>query len=138
VTRGRRALRQEEEDMAKKDHDIFICKIKEGDYWAYPSPFIAHGGSVEIHFRNLTDDAIEIDLGDAPVHKKVLPLAPRAADYVIVNGDATPGLYEYVAEVTPDRKRSSVSSVARRRARPKKRGVVLVKGGSPPRIIIDT
>ena len=121
----------------KHNSDIFICKRKNDEYWAYPSPFVAHGGGFEIQFRNLTDDLIEIDLGGAPVHKQVLSLGPRAVDYVIVNGDATPGLYKYAAEVTPSRKRSSVP-VARRRARPRKRGTVLVKGGSPPTVIIDT
>ena len=85
----------------KNESDIFICKLKKDDYWAYPSPFVAHGGGFEIQFRNLTDEAIEIDLGDAPVHKQRLSLAPRAADYVIVNGDAVAGLHEYRAAVAP-------------------------------------
>ena len=48
----------------KNQSDIFICKLKQDDYWAYPSPFVAHGCGFEIQFRNLTKDTIEIDLGD--------------------------------------------------------------------------
>ena len=66
--------------MAKDRSDIFICRLKKDDYWAYPSPFVAHGGGTEIQFRNLTEETVEIDLGDAPVHKKTLSLAPEAAD----------------------------------------------------------
>jgi hypothetical protein len=113
--------------MAKRDSDIFICKLAEDDYWAYPSPFVAHGGCFEIQFRNLTGDTIEINLGDAPVHKKTLSLKPGKTDYVIVNGDAEAGWHEYQAEVK-----------TRRAAKAKKPGPILVRGGSPPRIIIDT
>ena len=113
--------------MAKDRSDIFICRLKKDDYWAYPSPFVAHGGGTEIQFRNLTEETIEIDLADAPVHKKTLSLAPEAADYVIVNGDARAGLYEYGATVG-----------ARKAAKASKARRIRVKGGSPPRIIIDT
>jgi hypothetical protein len=119
--------------MAKNHSDVFICRHARGGCWAHPSPFVAHGGGFEIQFRNLTQDVIEIDFRDAPVHKKTLSLAPRAADYVIVNGDAQAGLYPYRAEVKPAR---AVGRTARRRAanaRP-----ILVKGGSPPTVIIDT
>ncbi len=105
--------------------DIFICRLEEGDYWAYPSPFVAHGGNSKIQFRNLTDDTIAIDFGNAPVGKKSLSLGPNAANSVKVNGDAPAGLYEYVAELNPAK-----GTVKARR--------ILVKGGSPPRIIIDT
>ena len=122
----------------KHNSDIFICKRKKDEYWAYPSPFVAHGGGFEIQFRNLTDDLIEIDLAGAPVHKQVLSLGPRDLDYVIVNGDATPGLFEYVAEVKPGPKRMPFPRASRRAAKPRKRGAILVRGSSPPQIIIDT
>jgi hypothetical protein len=118
----------------KSQSDIFICTLKKDDYWAYPSPFVAHGGGSEIQFRNLTDDPIEIDLGDAPVHKNLLWLAPKGMDYVIVNGDAVAGLHEYHAQVRP---KKAVAVKARVRAG-KGRRPIRVKGGSPPRIIIDT
>jgi hypothetical protein len=127
--------------MAKDHSDVFICKHTRDGYWAHPSPFVAHGGGFEIQFRNLTDDTIEIDLGDAPVHKKMLSLAPRAADYVIVNGDAQAGLYTYRAEVKPARAverravRKATGKARRTAARSKP---ILVKGGSPPTVIIDT
>ena len=47
----------------KKESDIFICKRATGEYWAYPSPFVAHGPQAEIRFRNLTGDDITIDFG---------------------------------------------------------------------------
>ena len=125
----------------KDQSDIFICKLKRGGYWAYPSPFVAHGGGFEVQFRNLTDDAIEIDFSGTPVHKETLSLEPRAADYVIVNGDAVPGLFEYVAEVKPvtRRVRRAVFARAGRKAEtPKRPKRIFVRGGSPPRIIVDT
>jgi hypothetical protein len=126
--------------MARNVSDIFICKLRKDDYWAYPSPFVAHGGGTEIQFRNLTDDAIEIDLGDAPVHRKMLSLAPKAADYVVVNGDARAGLYEYEAAVEPAATRTLRAALGRSKkaARPSKARRVRVKGGSSPKIIIDT
>ena len=126
--------------MARNVSDIFICKLRKDDYWAYPSPFVAHGGGTEIQFRNLTDDAIEIDLGDAPVHRKRLSLAPKAADYVVVNGDARAGLYEYDAavEAAPVRALRAAAGRSRRSAKTSKPRRVRVKGGSSPKIIIDT
>jgi hypothetical protein len=131
--------------MPKNDSDVFICKLKRDGYWAYPSPFVAHGGGTEIQFRNLTGDAIEIDFGRAPVHGKHLSLAPNAKGAVIVDGDAPPGLHEYVAEVTPAKAVTAVSrvkaggaSVTKKTAKIRKVRRILVKGGSPPRIIIDT
>jgi hypothetical protein len=125
--------------MARNQSDIFICRLRKDDYWAYPSPFVAHGGGTEIQFRNLTDDAIEVDLGDAPVHRKTLSLGPRAADYVVVNGDAKAGLYEYAAVVL--RAAPSVLRAAAGRTKkaggPAKARRILVKGGSSPKIIID-
>ena len=123
--------------MAKDQSDIFICKLKKDDYRAYPSPFVAHGGGTEIQFRNLTDDSIQIDLGGAPVHKQALVLRPRERDYVIVNGDAVPGLYRYEATVTPGEPGSETGG-RRGGSRKAKAKLVKVKGGSPPRIIIDT
>ena len=126
--------------MAKNQSDIFICKLRKDEYWAYPSPFVAHGGGTEIQFRNLTDDAIEIDLGDAPVHKQMLSLGPKAADYVIVNGDAKAGLYEYAASVQAVAARALRAAAARpkKAAEPGKARRIPVKGGSSPKIIIDT
>ena len=85
----------------KDSSDIFICELKRGGYWAYPSPFVAHGCNFEIRFRNLTKDTIQIDLGAAPVHKRELSLEPGEADSVNVNGDAKAGLHEYRAVVKP-------------------------------------
>jgi len=126
--------------MAKDESDIFICRLGKSNYWAYPSPFVAHGGGTEIQFRNLTDDAIEIDLGDAPLQKKTLSLGPRAADYVVVNGDARAGLYEYTAAVQPAAARvvRAAASKAKQAARVPRARRVLVKGGSSPKIIVDT
>jgi hypothetical protein len=125
--------------MARNVSDIFICKLRKDDYWAYPSPFVAHGGGAEIQFRNLTDDTIGVDLGHAPVHKKMLSLGPKAADYVVVNGDAKAGLYEYAAVV--QRPAAPVLRAAagktRKAGRPAKARRILVKGGSSPKIIID-
>jgi len=121
----------------KDQSDIFICRLKKDDYWAYPSPFVAHGGGFEIQFRNLTDDSIAVDLGEAPVHKQALLLGPRARDYVIVNGDAVPGLYEYKATATPAEPGPATAG-KRRTSRKAKVKPVKVKGGSPPRIIVDT
>ena len=79
--------------MAKKDSDVFICMLEGGDYWAYPSPFVAHRRGAQIQFRNLTGDTIEIDFGTAPVHEKRLKLAPDKKGVVTVNGNAPPGLH---------------------------------------------
>jgi hypothetical protein len=124
--------------MAKDQSDVFICQLGKRGYWAYPSPFVAHGGGTEIQFRNLTDDSIVIDFQGAPVHKQTLTLEPRAADYVIVDGAASAGIYAYEAEVKRTPKRSSVGKVVHRRAKPRRPGAIFVKGGSPPQIIIDT
>jgi hypothetical protein len=126
--------------MAKDHSDVFICKHTRDGYWAHPSPFVAHGAGFEIQFRNLTDDAIEIDLGDAPVHKKMLKLDRGAADYVIVNGDAQSGLYTYRAEVKPAQavERRKVRAVGKARRTAARSKPILVKGGSPPTVIIDT
>ena len=124
--------------MARNESDIFICRLRKDEYWAYPSPFVAHGGGTEIQFRNLTDDAIEIDLGDAPVHRKMLSLGPKAADYVVVNGDAKAGLYEYRAAVEPAPAVRAAASRPKRAARTSRPRRVPVKGGSSPKIIIDT
>jgi len=118
--------------MPKKKSDVFICRLDSGEYWAYPSPFIAHGTGVAIQFRNLTDDAIEIDFKNAPLlGKGALSLGPKAAGSVTVKAKACAGLYAYearvtLAEVTP-------ATRALSRAQP-----IFVQGGSPPRIVIDT
>jgi len=126
----------------KSQSDIFICKLKRDDYWAYPSPFVAHGEGFEIQFRNLTDDSIQIDLGGAPVHKQALSLDPHAVDYVKVNAGAPPGLYEYRAEVklTKPAPTPSVKTLrkSRKAATKRKASRILVRGGSPPRIVVDT
>lgn len=120
--------------MAKDESDIFICKLKKDDYWAYPSPFVAHGGGTEIKFRNLTDEAIEIDLQGMPVHRKTLSLRADGADFVIVDGDAKAGFYPYEAAVLVPAVRATRG--ARAGQKPFRR--VRVKGGSSPKIIIDT
>jgi hypothetical protein len=126
--------------MAKNASDIFICKLKKDDYWAYPSPFVAHGGGTEIKFRNLTGDAIEIDLEGLPVHDRTLALPPRGDNSVFVDGDAKPGFHPYKAHVlvpaaaSPARRGKAV----RRPTAPKAVRRVAVKGGSSPKIIIDT
>ena len=73
----------------KDPSDIFICKLKRGRLLGVPEPVRGpRRRNFEIQFRNLTEDAIEIDLGAAPVHKRKLSLAPGEADSVNVNGDA--------------------------------------------------
>ena len=134
--------------MAKRDSDIFICRLGEGDYWAYPSPFVAHGCNSEIQFRNLTNDILQIDLGTAPVHKRELSLGPGEADSVNVNGDAKAGLHEYRAVVKPKKAvagqpllragKTGRAAAARKASKTKKPGPIVVRGSSPPRIIIDT
>jgi hypothetical protein len=125
--------------MAKNASDVFICRLGKSDYWAYPSPFVAHGGGTEIQFRNLPEDAIEIDLGAAPLNKRMLSLGPMAADYVVVNGDARAGLYEYAAAVRPAAARVLRAAAGRaKKARAPKARRILVKGGSSPKIIVDT
>jgi hypothetical protein len=128
--------------MAKNDSDVFICKPEGGDYWAYPSPFVAHRRGAQIQFRNLTGDTIEIDFGKAPVHKKSLKLAPGKKGVVTVNVNAPPGLHQYRAEVklaevppAPGGKglRKSDEAPTTRKPEP-----IFVRGGSPPQIIIDT
>jgi len=128
--------------MAKNESDIFICKLNKDDYWAYPSPFVAHGGGFEIQFRNLTADSIQLDLGDTPVHTQALSLDPHGTGCVKVNDSATPGLYEYRAEVKPTGVATtpSVKTMRKSGTVPTKRKAapILVLGGSPPRIIVDT
>lgn len=131
--------------MARNESDIFICRLKQDDYWAYPSPFVAHGGGTEIHFRNLTDEPLEIDLQGMPVHRQSLSLPARGADFVIVDGDARAGFYAYKADMlvpaaAPATRRGGTGTRTTRRTvtapRPLRR--VAVRGGSSPKIIIDT
>ena len=128
--------------MAKKDSDVFICKLEGGDYWAYPSPFVAHRRGAQIQFRNLTGDTIEIDFGKAPVHKKSLKLAPGKKGVVTVNVNAPPGLHQYRAEVKLAEVPPAPGGKALRRsgtaATKQKQGPIFVRGGSPPQIIVDT
>jgi len=125
--------------MAKNESDVFICKLKKDDYWTYPSPFVAHGGGTEIQFRNLTDDPLEIDLEGMPVHRQKLSLPPGGADFVIVDGDAKAGFYPYKAAVllaaAPATRRGKA---VRRSTAPEAVRRVIVKGGSSPKVIIDT
>jgi len=122
--------------MAKNESDIFICKLKKDDYWTYPSPFVAHGGGTEIQFRNLTDEPLEIDLQGMPVHPQKLALPAGGADFVIVNGNAEAGFYLYEADMllpAAPRGQAATRSAAAKAVRRK-----AVKGGSSPKIIIDT
>ena len=120
----------------KHNSDIFICKRKKDDYWAYPSPFVAHGAGfgdpVPQPDGRRDRDRSRKRAGAAGT---ALSLGPRATDSVIVNGDASPGLFVYEAEVEPRTARSPVSRLAKKRRKP---GAIFVKGGSPPEIIIDT
>jgi hypothetical protein len=136
--------------MSKDQSDVFICRLKKDDYWAYPSPFVAHGGGTEIQFRNLTDDPLEIDLTGLPVHRQTLSLPAGGIDFVIVNGDARAGFHAYRADVLlpaaapvtrrgrtgkagkPPRRRTTRKVTA-----PKTVRRVAVKGGSSPKIIVD-
>jgi hypothetical protein len=119
--------------MAKTRSDIFICNTGRNGYWAYPSPFVAHGGGTEIQFRNLTNDDIVIDLKGAPVDRARLPLARNGSGSVTVSATAVAGLYEYEAVVTvaPATRSSRASRTSARRR------TVKVKGGSSPKVIID-
>ena len=119
--------------MAKTRSDIFICNVGRGGYWAYPSPFVAHGAGTEIQFRNLTDDEIEISLKGAPVDKPSLPLGRKGAGSVTVQANAAAGLYEYEAIVTVASPGASQRG-AKRAVKPRK---LKVKGGSSPKIIVD-
>lgn len=122
--------------MAKDRSDIFICKLKKDDYWAYPSPFVAHGGGTEIQFRNLTDEAVEISLEGLPVHRTTLSLPAGGADFVIVDGDAKAGFHPYQAAALVPATRAARGGRADKK--PKRFRRVRVKGGSSPKIIIDT
>jgi hypothetical protein len=119
--------------MAKTRSDIFICNTGKSGYWAYPSPFIAHGAGSEIQFRNLTNDEIVIDLTGAPVDRTRLPLARNGSGSVTVNANAAAGLYEYEAVVTLAPAARSFRS-SRTSPKPRK---LKVKGGSSPKVIID-
>jgi len=131
--------------MAKNASDIFICKLEKDDYWAYPSPFVAYGGGTEIEFRNLTGEPLEIDLGGMPVHRQSLSLPAGGADFVIVDGDAKAGFYPYKADMlvpaaaSPTTRRTAgARSTTRKATAQKALRRVAVKGGSSPKIIIDT
>lgn len=115
--------------IAKEQSDIFICKRATGEYWAYPSPFVAHGPQAEIRFRNLTGDDITIDFGDASRNSTILNLKKRKRGVVTLARGAAPGLHEYVATVSGKQHQLRGS----KHCLP-----VLVRGGSPPEIIIDT
>ena len=132
--RGRAATTKQ----AKRESDIFICNAGPDDYWAYPSPFVAHRAGTMIQFRNLTDEPLEIDMQATPVTPKNLSVAPHGSAFVTVNRNAKAGFHRYRADavapapVTPSGK--GVPKPARLRAL----RYVAVKGGSPPEIIIDT
>lgn len=123
-----------------KDHsDIFICKLKDGDYWAYPSPFVAHGHGYVIQFRNLTEDEIQIVFDHPALKGQPIVLDPDSKECFTVPAKAPSRLYEYRATVMaavpaaagaqpPTRTGASTGSSP---------GSVEVQGGSPPRIIVD-
>ena len=122
--------------MAKDESDIFIYEPKKGDYWAHPNLFVAHGTRPQIRFRNLTAEKLEIDLQGTPVHPQKLPLPAGGVGVVTVDDDAKAGFHLYKADMllpaAPRGKavtRSAAAKAVRRKA---------VKGGSSPKIIIDT
>jgi hypothetical protein len=116
--------------VTKTPSDIFICKLADEDYWAYPSPFVAHGGATKIRLRNLTDDEIEIDFGKAPVDTPKLALKAKGAGSITVKKEAAAGLYQYEAVVMVPMPVGAVRAGG-------KPPEVMVKGGSSPKIIID-
>lgn len=137
VARTRAKGRAATTKRAKRESDIFICNVGPDDYWAYPSPFVAHRAGTTIQFRNLTDEPLEIDMQATPVTPTSLSVAPHASAFVTVNKNARAGFHRYRADalvpapVTPSRKMVSTAA-------PKALRYVAVKGGSPPEIIIDT
>ena len=116
--------------MTKQASNVFICKLGDEDYWAYPSPFVAHGVGTKIRFRNMTKDEIDIDFGGAPVDKKALHLKADAMGEITVHDKRPAGLYLYEALVAVPPPPGAVPG--------KPPVAVRVKGGSSPKIIIDT
>ncbi len=116
--------------MPKPPSDVFICRLGDEDYWAYPSPFVAHGVGTTVRFRNLTPDVIDIDFGTAPVNRKTLSLKPNQIDSITVNDKEPAGLYVYEAMI------AAPSGAVTPGVKPPV--AVRVKGGSSPKIIIDT
>jgi hypothetical protein len=118
-------MKKQTKQATRKQSDIFICKLDNGGYWVYPSPFVAHGKPLEIQFRNLTEDSFDIDLSELTAEARPFPLA--ASGTLLVTLDkAKPGLYEYKAAVK--RGRAATTS----RVKP-----IVAHAGSPPRIIVD-
>jgi hypothetical protein len=116
--------------MPKPPSDVFICRLGDEDYWAYPSPFVAHGVGTKIRFRNMTKDEIDIHFGDAPVDKKALHLKADAMGEITVHDKGPAGLYLYEALVAVPPPPGAVPG--------KPPVAVQVRGGSSPKIIIDT
>jgi hypothetical protein len=113
----------------KKESDIFIYSLGTGEYRAYPSPFVAHGPQAVIQFRNLTGDDITIDFGAASLNGKILTLKKRTKGVMTLARKGAPGLCQYMA---------TVLGKGHTLLRSGRRMPILVKGGSPPEIIIDT
>lgn len=129
MPKGRRVARR----RAKRQSDIFICGVGPDDYWAYPSPFVAHRAGTTIQFRNLTNEPLEIDMQATPVTPTNLSVAPHGSAFVTVNKNARAGFHRYRADALAPAPASSGGKVG-----PKAYRYVAVKGGSPPEIIIDT
>lgn len=140
VGRKRARRRAVTTTRAKVESDIFICNVGPDDYWAYPSPFVAHRAGTRIQFRNLTDHPLEIDMQATPVTPKSLSVAAHGSAIVTVDGNARAGLHGYRASaVLPaPAPPASRGQGALKQPPPKALRYVAVKGGSPPEIIIDT
>lgn len=113
--------------MARRSSDVFICKVGDKDYWAYPSPYIVRARTKTIRFRNLTKERVKMCFG-TELAPRELSIEPESTCSLVVPGKATARLYLYDARV----------------AVPPPPGVVpgdpewiSVQGGSPPKIIID-
>jgi hypothetical protein len=80
-----------------------------------------------------------------PVHRQSLSLPAGGADFVIVDGDAKAGFYPYKADMllpaavsATTRGKAGARRTIRKATAPKALRRVAVKGGSSPKIIIDT
>lgn len=129
MPKGRRVVRA----RAKRQSDIFICNVGPDDYWAYPSPFVAHRAGTRIQFRNLTNEPLEIDMQATPVTPTSLSVGRHGSAFVTVNKNARAGVHRYRADAVAPATVTPGGKAASRAFR-----YVAVKGGSPPEIIIDT
>jgi hypothetical protein len=117
-----------EGDMPKKQSDIFVYRLKNGEYWAHPSPFIVRSGGRRILFRNLSADEIEIDLTDLPVRPTRVRVGSGKRAWVTVAKKPSAQVHEYKAHVMPAPTRAPERATSE---------PIHVMGGSSPKIIID-